>query len=169
MKIEIADKRNFSEYSLDDFQRYQVVRQVYRRGEGELVIVDNPFEEDWTLERRRVRAQQILSGDYLTFCAFEEDRVAGFLMLIPELYDGRLIVYRFYISREFRRKGYGRALFAKAKEEAKKRQAHSLFISACPAKETIDFYLAMGCFPSDCVMPDFAHTKPHDIPMECLI
>jgi len=167
IRIAIADKTNFFPDSLDNFDRFQVVTNVYRLLDGRLTLLRNPFTETWSPERRREKAAEILSGEYRSYCAFEDDRVVGELMLVPEPYEGRLIIDSFHVSRECRRKGVGRALFQTAAADARSCGAHALYISACSAEETIDFYLAMGCAPSKHPIPTYAEDEPCDIQMEC--
>ena len=75
MEIKLADKHNFTHDSLKDFQRYQEVKNVYRLHEGKMILVYNPFIEDWDATRRLQKAEDILSGKYETYCAFEENCV----------------------------------------------------------------------------------------------
>lgn len=167
MEIKLADNSNFTLESMDTFDRYQVVRRVFRFHGGELMLVENPFTETWSPARRWEKAAEILSGDYITYCAFEGNRVIGEIMLIPALNDGRLIVDSFHVSREHRREGVGRALFHTAAAEARKRGAHALYISACSAEETIRFYFDMGCRPSEQPIPACVEAEPWDLQLEC--
>lgn len=164
--IQKADSGNFHADSLDDFSRMQTVTKVYRLQDGQLCLIDHPFTEDWSPERRREKASEILSGRYITFCAFEEERAVGSIMLIPELNEGRMIVHSYHVSAEHRRRGLGRMLFDAAKEEALKAGADALYISACSAEETIRFYLAMGCRLSEKPIPEMVEDEPFDIQME---
>ena len=166
MTIEKADRSNFSENALDTFDRFQTVTQVYRLRNGQLMTEANPFTEDWSQERKREKAAEILSGKYITFCAFEDGAAVGEIMLVPEPDKERMIVDSFHVSREHRRQGIGRKLFEEARNEAKARGARALYISACSARETVDFYLAMGCRPSPDPIPAYAEEEPWDIQME---
>ena len=121
MEIKLVNHSNFNENSLDDFDRFQVVRNCYRLIDGNLVLVYHPFTETWDPERKREKTREILSGEYITYCAFDEDRVVGEIMLVPELDHGRLIVDSFHVSGDCRRRGIGRALFDVAIEEGRRR------------------------------------------------
>lgn len=166
MEIKLADKSNFTLSSLDAFQRFQTVTRVYRlTGEG-LTPVYNPFTEDWSPERRREKAKEILSGRFITHLAFEDGRVVGEIMLVPEPDNGRLIIDSFHVSGECRRRGIGRALLSAAENTAREKGAKALYASACSAEETINFYLAMGFAPADNPIPAYAEDEPCDIQME---
>jgi len=166
MEIKLVNTDNFNEHSLDDFDRFQEVKNCYRLIKGQLTLVYNPFTETWSPERKLEKAEEILSGEYITYCAFEEGRVVGEIMLVPELDHGRLIVDSFHVSRDCRRGGIGRALFNTAIEEAKRKRARGLYISAMSAEETIGFYQAMGCYVSRNPIKLYADDEPYDIQME---
>ena len=83
---------------------------MYRLQNGKLTLVPSPFTEDWDDARLIEKAEEILSGRYVTYCAFEGNHVVGEIMLIPGLNKGRLIIDSFHVSRDYRRRGIGRAL-----------------------------------------------------------
>jgi len=152
---------------MDDFIRYQEVTQCWRVVDGELKLMDIAFTEDWSPERRRKKAAEILSGKYITYCAFDDDRVVGAILLIPELNKGRMIVDSYHVSADCRRMGIGRMLADAAKQEARNRGAHALYMSCCSSKETIAFYRAIGCQMSKDPIPEYAESEPCDLQMEC--
>ena len=169
MEIKLADSNNFTRDSLKNFQRYQEVKNVYRLQNGNLTLVYNPFTEDWDAARRIEKAEEILSGQYVTYCAYEGNHVVGEIMLIPGLNKGRLIIDSFHVSRDYRRRGIGRALFEAARQEALKLGAHALYASCCSSEETINFYSAMGFRLSSDPIPSLAEAEPYDLQMECMI
>lgn len=164
--IQKADHTNFHADSLDAFSRMQIVNNVIRLMDGQLCLVHQPFTEDWSAERKREKAAEILSGDYITFCAFEQGRVIGVIMLAPGLNEKRMIVHSFHVSADQRRRGLGRRLFEAAKDEARKHGAAALYISACSSEETIRFYLAMGCHLSPHPIAAMVEDEPWDIQLE---
>lgn len=166
IEIKRADRNNFCETSLDLFDRSQEVQNVWRMENGRLVLTFQPFSETWSPEQRRKKAGEILSGRYITFCAFEGDAVVGEIMLIPELNEDRLIIDSFHVSRPFRRRGIGRRLLETAAEYARGRGASALYASCCSAEETIDFYRAMGFRLSEHPIPSRVEDEPFDIQME---
>ena len=52
LNIELLTEKNFTPTSLDSFKRTQTVKKVYRNQNGKYVLVDMPYTEDWTLERK---------------------------------------------------------------------------------------------------------------------
>ncbi len=166
IEIKQADRSNFTGTSLDSFDRFQEVRNVYRTENGQLILKAQPFTETWSPERRREKAAEILSGKYLTFCAFDGDAVVGEIMLIPELNRNRLIIDSFHVSRACRRQGIGRRLIETVLDHARRRGAEALYASCCSAEETVRFYQAMGFEPSRNPIPELAEAEPYDIQME---
>ena len=166
IEIKRANRNNFCETSMDAFDRSQEVQNVWRMKNGRLVLKFRPFTETWSPEQRRKKAGEILSGRFITFCAFEGDAVVGEIMLIPELNEGRLIIDSFHVSRPFRRCGIGRRLVETAAEYARGRGALALYASCCSAEETIDFYRAMGFQLSEHPIPSRVEDEPFDIQME---
>lgn len=166
IRIEKTDSTNFAIDSLNAFDRYQEVNNIYQLTDGQLQLVYHPFSDAWTLERKREKAREIMSGKFITFCAFLDSAVVGEIMLNPKLNKQRMIVTSFHVSASCRRHGIGRMLFEKAKEEAVRHHAEGLYISACSAEETIRFYQAMGCYVSPDPILELAEDEPADIQME---
>ena len=167
IEIKQADRNNFCETSMDSFDRFQKVQNVWSIENGRLVLNFQPFTETWSPEQKRKKAGEILSGKFITFCAFMGDAVVGEIMLIPELNDNRIIIDSFHVSREFRRRGIGRRLVETVADYARGRGASALYASCCSSKETIDFYKAMGFRLSEHPIPSFVEEEPFDIQMEC--
>lgn len=67
------------------------------------------------------------------------------------------------VDRDFRGQGIGRILWKKAVEEAHLNGARELYISACPAEETINFYRAMGADVTDNPIISIANDEPDDL------
>jgi len=166
IEIKQADRNNFCESSMDSFDRFQEVQNVWRLENGRLVLKFQPFTETWSPERRRKKAGEILSGKFITFCAFEKDAVVGEIMLNPELNENRLIIDSFHVSRAYRRRGIGRRLIETVAEYARGCGASALYASCCSAEETIDFYRAMGFRLSERPIPSRVEDEPFDIQME---
>lgn len=85
IEIRPADISNFTESSMDSFDRFQEIRNVCRIENGRLVLKNHPFTETWSPERRREKAAEILSGRFVTFCAFDGDTVVGEIINLCEI------------------------------------------------------------------------------------
>lgn len=83
---------NFAEYSLDLFKRYQNVTQSLRNVNGQYVYVDNPFYEDWDLEKCRSVAKDAIyaiNTGAIAYGAFYNNRVVGFAYLGTDYFGSK--------------------------------------------------------------------------------
>ena len=53
IRIELLSIENFKLDSLDNYQRKHDVKKVYRKHNGEYILVDCVYTEDWDMEKRR--------------------------------------------------------------------------------------------------------------------
>ena len=118
IRIERLNSGNFGPRSLDGFVRTQPVTEVWRRSPEGYRLVRQPFVDDWSPERKREKARQLLAPGCTVYGAFIEGRVVGFVQLNDALNGGCMIVESLHVSREFRHRGLGRALFERALGEA---------------------------------------------------
>ena len=51
-QIELLSDKNYNDNSLDEYERRQDVKRVYRRKGTEYVLVDMPYVEDWSLAEK---------------------------------------------------------------------------------------------------------------------
>ncbi|MGN0657933.1 MAG: GNAT family N-acetyltransferase [Ruminiclostridium sp.] len=154
---------------MDNYERKQKVKRVYRKSGNEYVLVDMPYVEDWSLEKKRQVAEDISSNEYISYIAKESDKVIGFIGLKKRLHNEYMILDLMQVSAEYRGKGIGRTLFNLGKEEAKKAGAKALYISACSSEETIAFYNAMGAEITDTPIKEIAEDEPYDLQMICIV
>lgn len=169
IKIELLSKKNFSEFSLDSYVRKQDAKRVYRKQEGKYILVDMPYVEDWTLERKRQVAKNLSSDEYISYIALNEGCVVGFVGLIKQLTDDYMILDMMHVSAECRGMGLGRKLFELGIKEAEKAGAKALYISACSSEETIAFYKAMGAVVTNNTIKQLEEDEPYDLQMICKV
>lgn len=167
IKIEPLTSNNFNKNSLDDYSRKQDVKRVYRMINGEYTLVEQPYIEDWDLERRRQIARNLSGEGYITFLAIQDDRIVGFISLVAKLVGCRMILDMMHVSSECRGHGLGRRLFEIGAGTARENGAEELYISACSSEETIAFYQAMGAKITDCPIRRLAEEEPFDLQMAC--
>lgn len=165
VKIELLSEKNFNEHSLDSYVRKQDVKRVYRKKESKYVLVDMPYIEDWSLERKQQVAKNISSGEYISYIALDADIVVGFIALKRRLNNDYMILDMMHVSATYRGMGIGKKLFNIGKEEAKNAEAKALYISACSSEETIAFYKAMGAELSKHPIQEIADDEPYDLQM----
>ena len=167
IEIILLNENNFYHNSLDSFSRYQIVEYEYRLVNGVLQLYHNPFIDDWSAERKREKANEILSGKHIVYGAVDENRIVGIILLCLELDHNRMIIDSFHVSADKRRQGIGMNLFNTAKKEAMKQGATALYVSASPTQETIDFYTVIGFKVSLNPIESYVNDEPCDIQMEC--
>lgn len=169
IKFEKITDSNLNEFSLDEYVRRQEVEWVWQRHCGEYKLVEQHFVDDWSPEKKRAVAKEMLGDEYISYGAFDGERVVGFLMLNKTMNGEKMILDSIQVSQEYRKNGLGRKLFQKAIEEGRKAGARKLYISACSSKETIAFYYAMGCALTEDIIPELAEDEPFDLQLECLL
>ncbi len=167
IKIELLSEKNFSINSLDSYNRKQDVNKVYRRIDGEYILIECKYTEDWDLNKKRSVAKQISSDEYITYIALDNDRVVGFIGLLKQLKGRYMILDMMQVSSECRGLGIGRRLFEVGKNEARKNGAEALYISACSSEETIAFYRVMGSDLTVNPIKEIAEEEPFDLQMMC--
>ena len=167
IKIELLSETNFCIESLDLFNRKQDVNKVYRRIGGDYTLVECKYTEDWDLDKKRSVAKRISSDECIAYIALENDKVVGFIGLLRQLNGPYMILDMMHVSSECRGQGVGRRLFEAGKNEAGKKGAEALYISACPSEETIAFYRAMGSDLTSNPIKEIAEKEPFDLQMIC--
>jgi len=167
INFELLSDKNFNGNSLDSYERKQEVKRVYRREGSGYILVDMPYTEDWSLDKKRQVAADISSNEYISYIASDDGKVIGFIGLIKRLNNEYMILDLMHVSQMYRGTGIGRKLFSLAKQEAKKAGAKALYISACSSEETIAFYKAMGAELKDDPIKEIADEEPYDLQMIC--
>lgn len=102
-----------------------------------------------------VMREELGDPDSVTALLSEHDLHAGYLkMNFPPAQsdfnrEGSMELQRIYVLREFKRRGYGRALIEYAKEMAEKRNCTSIWLSVWEENpEAVSFYEKMGFYKS---------------------
>ena len=151
--------------NLDGFDRSQEVKRVYVNDSGKLLLKDQLWTMDWSLEHKREVAANLKSDDCIAYAVWENEKVIGFVSVMKALIGSRMVLDIIQVDRAFWGQGIGRQLFDLTVAEAKKAGAKELYISACCSEETVNFYKAMGAVPTDDPIPEIAEAEPYDIQM----
>ena len=151
--------------NLDNFDRSQGVKRVYANENGKLLLKDQIWTMDWSLEHKRKVAANLKSDDCIAYAVWENEKVIGFVSVMKALIGSRMVLDIIQVDRAFRGQGIGRQLFTLAVAEAKNAGAKELYISACCSEETVNFYKAMGAVPTNDPIPEIAEAEPYDIQM----
>lgn len=159
----------------DRFRRFQQVKRCWRKIDGEWVLKDIAFIDDWdSASHRRVCGQisSALASGGTAWGAFCQGALKGFSSVEGKLIGSRLqyaVLAELHVSEDFRRHGLGRRLFSLAAEEARALGAEKLYISAMSAEESQAFYRSMGCVEAEEYDPWHVEKEPCDCQMEYLL
>lgn len=151
--------------NLDNFDRSQGVKRVYANENGKLLLKDQIWTMDWSLEHKREVAADLKSDECIAYAVWENEKVIGFVSVMKALIGSRMVLDIIQVDQAFRGRGIGRKLFELAALEAKNAGAKELYISACCSEETVNFYKAMGAVPTDDPIPEITEAEPYDIQM----
>lgn len=157
------------------FDRTQIVTKCWRKIDGEWLIKDVPFIDNWSESEYQDGIEYlknlIESGGYAVG-AFLNGQLKGFVSVEPEMFGTNakyLILSNIHISREMRGCGIGKELFSLAKKWAKSKGAEKLYISAHSAIESQAFYKAMGCVEAVECNAKLVEKEPCDCQIECVL
>ena len=159
----------------DHFDRYQKVEQCWRKLDGQWVIKDIAFTEQWGQADYcflvKCLKNTVATGGVVWAC-FIDEKLKGFTSVEKELLGSRkqyADLTCIHVSADARGTGLGRALFEKAAESAKDLGAEKLYISAHSSVESQAFYKRMGCVEASEYDPHHVEQEPCDCQLEyCL-
>lgn len=157
------------------FIRHQAVTKCWRRDNGEWAIRYDPFIDDWTEEEYRtliVDLQETICSGGLVYAAFCDGQLKGFVSVTSGLFGTSqqyLDLTNIYVSKDQRKCGIGKTLFAAAKNWAKEHAAEKLYISAHSAVESQAFYRSMGCVEAKEYNQEHIEKEPWDCQLECVL
>ncbi len=155
------------------FIRRQTVTKCWRKENGEWVIKDAPFIDDWNEKDYNILISclknTLLSGGFV-YAAFCDNILKGFVSVEPEFFGGEnryLDLSSIHVSQDLRGQGVGSVLFAAAKKWAGEKGARKLYISAHSAVESQAFYNKMGCVEAQIYHQQHVEAEPYDCQLEC--
>ena len=156
-----------------DFNRYQQVKRCWRKEEGQWVLKDIAFTEQWGEKEYEflvhcMRKLNAMGGK--SYGAFEDGKLVGFFSIGKERF-GREMQYveliSLHVSYEKRGCGIGRKLFKTARSVAADFGAKKMYISSHSCEETQAFYKAMGCVEAEEYRQEAVEKEPCDCQLEC--
>lgn len=154
------------------FHRRQIVTKCWRKEQGEWVIRDCPFIDEWSEDDYEVLVKclrETLDAGGVVFGAFLDGVLKGFAAVegAPMGSRGQYIdLSSLHVSEDMRGRGAGRELFCLAAAWAKEHGAGSLYISGHSAVESQAFYKAMGCVEAEEYMMEHVEKEPFDCQLE---
>lgn len=168
--VELCD---LEDECLESFDRYQTTRRTkVMNPDGDFVYADNAFIDDWDLKRKcEVVAELrscLRSGGFVAG-AFLKGSLVGFASVENSFFGSDnqyLEMPLIHVTKDLRGNGIGRRLFALCCDDAAKRGAGKLYISAHPSLETQAFYDSLGCVPACEINEEIYAREPYDIQLE---
>lgn len=155
------------------FIRRQEVTDCWRRVNGEWVIREDPFIDDWTEEEYQELVsllKRTVDRGGIVLGAFCDNVLKGFASVEAGIFcpeQGYLDLSSIHVSEDMRGKGIGRRLFQAVKEWARAHGGRKLYISAHSAVESQAFYKAMGCVEAKVYHQGHVAAEPYDCQLEC--
>ena len=140
-----------------DFHRHQEVTKCHRKVNGEWVIIDNPFTEDWGEKEY----------EFLVKCLKNTVRTGG--VVLGAFDDKYLELSSIHVTEERRGSGIGRQLFERICAWAREMGAQKLYISAHSSVESQSFYRAVGCREAEEYSRYHAEKEPCDCQLEFVL
>lgn len=144
-------KTEIDETLFASFNRYQDVKKCWRKENGEWVLKDIAFTEQWDSDEYKCLVkclQNTVETGGAVFGAFSNNLLVGFTSVESEFFGSRkeyVELKNIHTSYENRGTGIGKHLFYLACKKAKEIGAEKLYISAHSSQESQAFYKAMGC------------------------
>lgn len=155
-----------------DFRRHQVVEKCHRKIDGQWVVIDNPFVEEWgtaEFEYLTKCLKNTVHTGGAVYAEFEGEKLMGFSSVESEFFGSEkqyLELSSMHVSEEFRGKGIGKRLFYCAREWAKNHGARKLYISSQSSVETQGFYRSVGCREAEEYSMIHVEKEPCDCQLE---
>lgn len=85
MKIIKVEPDNPMEINLDIFDRQQEINKVYVKENGSYTLKEQPGIMDWSKEKKREVAVDLLNNTYVSYLAVSDNKIVGFVSLVKEL------------------------------------------------------------------------------------
>lgn len=157
---------------LGEIDRKEIVNEVYYYRSNKLEMINEFYNiKGWYSEELYDyinRLEDIYERNGTILGAFDNNKIVGLGALESKFIgknNDQLKLDMLYISNTYRRKGIGKKLVNLLSEKAKESGAKSIYISATPFKNTVDFYLAIGAKLTDEIDKDLYELEPEDIHM----
>jgi predicted N-acetyltransferase YhbS len=153
--------------------RSEIIDDIYYFRDKGLVLerehYDIPGWDPDELNSNIAHIYEVFDRGGTIYGAFENTEIIGVSVL-----DGKFIgtgqdqlqLYFLHVSNRSRKKGVGRELFEASVNRARQMGAEKLYISATPSKNTVDFYLNLGCRLAQEIDKELFELEPEDIHLE---
>jgi ribosomal protein S18 acetylase RimI-like enzyme len=158
-----------------NFDRYQEVTKCWRKENGEWMLKDIQFTEQWDSKEYKILVtclRNTIKTGGTVFSAFKDKTIVGFASLENQFFGLKkeyLQLSSIHTSNGFRGRGIGKKLFVFVCERAKEAGAKKLYISAHSSHETQLFYKTMGCKEAIEYNESLVAKEPYDCQLEYIL
>ena len=155
-----------------DFDRFQEVKECWRKEKDAWVIKENPFTEQWRDEDYEVLVQCLkntVNTGGVVFGCFLEGKLKGFASVESTPFGKEnqyLDLSSLHVSKDLRGQKAGSRLFHLAAQWAGQQGAGKLYISSHSSVETQAFYKSMGCVEAGEYHREHVEKEPCDCQLE---
>lgn len=161
---------------LGEIDRSELVEYNYRCKDGNLELFNYYCDikgfNEMQLQGHKENLYQLYDRGGSIFGAFEDSKLVG-ISSLDSRFRGQerdmLQLAFLHVSKDYRGKGIGRNLIELTKEKVTELGAKRLYISGSPIKNTIEFYMRIGCKLANEVEKDLLELEPEDIHLELII
>jgi GNAT superfamily N-acetyltransferase len=173
MNIEYRKMKRHEISEIVNIDRSDYADMMYQINDGDLLLVNSIFNhpglKEHNYEPYIKDLQKVFDDGGVLFGAFYRDVLKGISCVDKQLAGknkNMVNLSLLWVSKEFRRNGIAKKLLELCKIEGEKRNVDKLYISATPSKNTVDFYLTMGCRKTEEIDPEMYKNEPEDIHLE---
>ena len=152
-----------------DIDMREVGSEVFYVSDGRLLV----RQEAWSRPPRSRDSwdskicgwREMLESGGAAWGAFDEERIAGMIVLRAQLIPGTAQLAALFVSRPFRRRGIARHLAELLLAFARASNARYVYVSATPSRSAVGFYQSLGFQLADVPDPELFELEPEDIHM----
>lgn len=172
MKIEYRLMKKNEIEKVREIKRKEEVNYTYYVVDGELNLKEEVYTMEWSDERYKEIIKELndlYDRKGTIFGAFDNETLVGFAALESRfmgIAKDQLRLSMIQISNEYRGHGIGTSLMNYLKLRATEVRARKIYITAARTKNTIDFYLGIGCKLASEVDQTLSKLYPKDIALE---
>ena len=156
--------------------RSEIIEQDYYFEDGQLAVKNEFYDiKGWDpsgLEEHIKHLYDLYDRNGTLLGAFDGNRLIAISAQESEFIGRKkdqLQLYFHHVDSQHRHQGIGGKLLMLVTEKAKKLGAKKLYISATPSKNTVDFYMHLGCRLASELNLELYRLEPEDIHLELKI
>ena len=157
---------------LREIARKEIIENVFKVIEGELILKKQPYIMDWSKARYEeviVELQDLYDREGTIIGAFNDKVLVGIVSLENKFIgkdNDQLQITMLQVSNPYRSMGIGGKLIELIKNRASDLGAKKLYISSSCSEDTVYFYLSRGSILASEIDKNLFELEPEDIHLE---